>query len=249
MEGYDVIMLAVLVGATVFGAYKGFAWQVASISAIFASYFIAVRFREPVSEWIGASPPWNMFLAMLLIYIGSSLAIWIAFRFVSDLIDRVRLKEFDRQIGALFGFAKGVILCVIITLFAVTLSNDQRRQTIVHSRSGYYIAAFLTKAKAVIPEEARQVVAPYVATLRGEPPATRRAEREGEVEESWDISSRDEVEERLHWPAEQDSLYERVPDWIRDGREQLDRVPDWMREGREQLDRFEHDVSRRLPRL
>lgn len=238
MEGYDVIMLAVLVGATVFGAYKGFAWQVASISAIFASYFIAVRFREPVSEWIGASPPWNMFLAMLLIYIGSSLAIWIAFRFVSDLIDRVRLKEFDRQIGALFGLAKGILLCVIITLFAVTLSDEQRRETIVHSRSGYYIAAFLTKAKAVIPEEARQVVAPYVATLRGEPPATRQAEREGEVEESWetspwDISSRDGAEERLHWPPDHDSLYDRVPDWIRDGREQLDR--------------FDFDVSRRLP--
>ncbi len=248
MEGYDVIMLAVLVGATLFGAYKGFAWQVASISAIFVSYFIAVRFREPVSAWIGASPPWNIFLAMLLIYIASSLAIWIAFRFVSDMIDRVRLKEFDRQIGALFGFAKGVVLCVIITLFAVTLSNDQRRETIVHSRSGYYIAAFLTKAKAVIPEEARQVVAPYVATLRGEPPAIRSAEREGDLE-SWDTSNWNDLDERMQWPTERDSLYERIPDWIRDGRDQLDRVPDWRQEGREQLDRLEHDVSRRLPRL
>jgi membrane protein required for colicin V production len=222
MEGYDVIMLAVLAGATLFGAYKGFAWQVASISAIFASYFIAVRFREPVSELIQAASPWNVFLAMLIIYIASSLAIWVAFRFVSELIDRVKLKEFDRQIGALFGFAKGVLLCVIITLFAVTLSADQRRQQIVHSRSGYYIAALLAKAKMVIPDEARQVLAPYVETLRREMPDWRRADSE-EGPETWD-STGDGDEQPAPW---------------REGGAILERVPGWWREAPDQLDNFE----------
>ena len=35
-------------------------------------------------------------------------------------IDRVKLNEFDRQMGALVGFAKGVLLCIAITFFAVT---------------------------------------------------------------------------------------------------------------------------------
>ena len=54
------------------------------------------------------------------------MAIWLVFRLVSGLIDRVRLKEFDRQMGALFGAAKGVLLCVAITFFAVTLSTQAR---------------------------------------------------------------------------------------------------------------------------
>ena len=40
---------------------------------------------------------------MLILYVGTSLVIWIAFRFVSDFIDRLKLKEFDRQLGALLG--------------------------------------------------------------------------------------------------------------------------------------------------
>jgi uncharacterized membrane protein required for colicin V production len=221
MEGYDVIMLAVLVGTTLFGAYKGFAWQVASISAIFASYFVAVRFREPVSEMIRATPPWNTFLAMLLIYIASSFAIWMAFRLVSEVIDRVRLKEFDRQMGALFGFAKGALLCVIITLFAVTLSGDQRRQTIVHSRSGYYIAAFLNQAKGVIPEEAQEVLSPYVETLRGEMPQYKNAESEP-TQDSWDGA-----DGQPRRREEGGTILERVPEWIRDGRERFEQMEDY----------------------
>ena len=37
-------------------------------------------------------------------------------------IDRLKLKEFDRQIGAIFGLAKGVLWCAVITFFTVTLS-------------------------------------------------------------------------------------------------------------------------------
>ncbi len=44
---------------------------------------------------------------MLVLYILTSLAIWLLFRMVSGIIDRVKLKEFDRQMGALFGLAKG----------------------------------------------------------------------------------------------------------------------------------------------
>ena len=114
-------MLAVLLAATACGAWKGVAWQVASLGAIVASYVVAYRYRDAVAAWIPATAPWRVFLAMLLLYVGTSLAIWIVFRLVSRLIDRMKLKEFDRQIGALLGLAKGMVLCVIITLFAVTL--------------------------------------------------------------------------------------------------------------------------------
>ena len=56
MQIYDIIMILVLVGATIFGAYKGLAWQIASLSAIVLSYVVACRFREPVSEMIDAAP-------------------------------------------------------------------------------------------------------------------------------------------------------------------------------------------------
>ena len=74
METYDIIMLVVIVGATLFGAIKGFAWQLASIASIVISYIVAYKYREPISESIQADPPWDRFLAMLILYIGTSLA-------------------------------------------------------------------------------------------------------------------------------------------------------------------------------
>ena len=55
---------------------------------------------------------------MLVLYVVTSLAIWLLFRLVSGFIDRLRLKEFDRQLGGVFGAIKGGLWCVVITFFA-----------------------------------------------------------------------------------------------------------------------------------
>ena len=165
MHVYDVIMLGVLLVATMFGASKGMAWQLASLSSIFLSYFAAFQLRGPVAEHINAAPPWNMFLAMLIVYLIASIVIWMVFQFVAGFIERLKLKDFDRQVGAIFGAAKGVVLCVLITLFAMTLLGENQRGAIVHSRSGRYIAMLLDRAHMMMPEEVHDVLHPYLHSL------------------------------------------------------------------------------------
>ncbi|WP_149497871.1 CvpA family protein [Roseiconus lacunae] len=168
MQPYDYVMLAILVGAGLFGAVKGFAWQLASISSIVVSYFVAYRFREPLSQSIEAEPPWDLFLAMLILFIGTSLVIWVAFNMVRETIDRMRLKEFDRQIGALFGLIKGALYCTLITLFAVTLMGDAIRSQIVASNSGRFIARNLDRSESVIPPEVHHFLQPYLERFDAE---------------------------------------------------------------------------------
>ena len=164
MEPYDICMLVVLVGTTVFGAWKGMAWQVASSASLVLSYAVALRFSERMAPHFGQQAPLNRFIAMLVLYLGTSLVIWLLFRVVAGFIDRVRLKEFDRQMGALFGAAKGILVCVAITFFAVTLSS-KARTAVLHSRSGYYIALLLQRANAVMPKELHEVLDPYLNKL------------------------------------------------------------------------------------
>jgi membrane protein required for colicin V production len=161
MQFYDFLMIGVLCGAAVFGAMKGLAWQVASVSSMVVSYMAALKFRDSVAEYIHAEAPWNRFGAMLAIFIATSLAIWVVFRLVHDVIDRVKLKEFDRQIGFLVGAAKGVLYCVLITFFVVTLWPGARDQ-VLHSRSGLTIAKLMDRADAVMPEEVKEVIGPYL---------------------------------------------------------------------------------------
>lgn len=165
MQVYDMIMLIVLGVTAFFGFRRGLAWQVASVGAIVASYIVAMRFRDVVAPHLRATPPWDTFLAMLILYVATSFVIWVLFQLVSGIIDRLKLKEFDRQLGLLFGLAKGILLCVIITLFAVTLLGADLRRQIIDSRSGYYIAKLLNQADAIMPEELHQYLDPYLKQL------------------------------------------------------------------------------------
>jgi len=169
MQWYDLLMIAVLLGTTVFGFFKGMAWQIASLSSLVASYFVALQFSEPLTATglFGDEEPWNRFVAMLAIYIATALVIWLAFRFVSRAIDRVRLQEFDRQIGGLFGFVKGILLCAAITFFALTLVPNTR-EAILRSHSGHYLAILIARADAVMPAEVHDVLDPYLDRLEQE---------------------------------------------------------------------------------
>jgi membrane protein required for colicin V production len=162
MQTYDLLMLLVLVCATMFGFWKGMAWQLASLASLVVSYIAALQFSERLAPTFGDTAPWNRFVAMLVIYMVTSFMIWTGFRLISGVIDKVKMEAFDKQLGAMFGFAKGVLLCVAVTFFAVTLLPPAQGEMIVGSQSGQYIAKFLSKADAVMPPEIHQVVDPYL---------------------------------------------------------------------------------------
>lgn len=167
IQPYDALMLAVLALATLLGALKGMAWQVASLLSVGLSYLVALRFAGVAAPYFGDQEPINRFLAMLALYVGTSMGVWLAFRLVASAIDRVRLKDFDRQLGALFGATKGVLICVAITFFAVTLSTTGR-QYVLDSRSGHYIAQLIERSEPLMPDELRDVVGPYLNRLDAE---------------------------------------------------------------------------------
>lgn len=164
IQPYDLLMLAVLVLSTLFGLWKGMAWQLTALASILVSAGVASHLSGPLAPYFSDQAPWNRCIAMLVIYVVTSLGIWLVFRAVSGAINRVQLKEFDRQLGALFGAAKGVLWCIVITFFAVTLS-EPARQTILKARSGYYIAKVTERAAPVLPQEVRSVLGKYIEEL------------------------------------------------------------------------------------
>lgn len=164
IEPYDLAMLAILLWAIWRGAARGMAWQIASLASMGLSGALALRYYPQVTPYMGDRAPWNQFAAMLAVYVGTSMAIWTTFRIVSGVIDRVRLKEFDQQVGGLFGAAKGLALCLVITFFAVTLS-DRLRAQVLRSRSGFFIARLIDRAEQVLPADVHQQVRPYLDRL------------------------------------------------------------------------------------
>lgn len=164
MDWYDIVMLTVLGFATLFGFWKGMTWQLASLASLVLSYFMALKFSEPLAPLFGANAPLNRFIAMAAIYVATSIAVWLLFRLVAGALDRIRLRDFDHQIGGIFGLIKGVLLCLGITFFALGLAPAMRDH-IINSRSGHYISLLLNKADAVMPPEIHQVLDPYLDQL------------------------------------------------------------------------------------
>jgi membrane protein required for colicin V production len=164
IQPYDLVMLAVLAMATLFGLWKGMAWQVASLASLVVSFVVAARMSGQVAPMISAQEPWNRFIAMLLLYLATSAGIWLAFRLVAGIIDRIRLKDFDRQVGALIGLAKGALLCLVITFFAVTLS-ESLRQNVLTTYSGRTIATVIKQTSPIMPPEVRNVLGTYIDQL------------------------------------------------------------------------------------
>jgi membrane protein required for colicin V production len=179
IEGYDLVMLGILAAAAVLGYFKGMVWQLAWIAGIAASAAVALRFGGPLAPFFGSQAPWNRLIAMLALYVATSLGVWLAFSVVSGLIKSVQLSAFDHQLGLLLGLAKGVLLCVVVTFFAVTLAPGYRDQ-IVGSRSGRLVAELIVRADQVLPPDVVETVRPFMNRFEeelrkpagiGQPPA------------------------------------------------------------------------------
>ncbi len=167
IEGYDLVMLGILAAAAMLGYFKGIVWQLAWIAGIAASAFVALRFGGPLAPFFGSQAPWNRLVAMLALYAGTSLAVWLVFSVISGVIKTVKLSAFDHQMGLLLGLAKGALLCVVVTFFAVTLAPDYRNQ-IVGSRSGRLVAELIVRADQILPPDVVATVAPFVQRFEDE---------------------------------------------------------------------------------
>ncbi len=161
LEGYDLVMLGILAVAALLGYFKGMVWQLAWIAGIVASSFVALRFSGQVAPFFGQQAPWNRFTAMLALYAATSLTVWLVFRVISGAINAIHLSAFDHQLGLLLGLAKGALLCIVITFFAVTLAPAYRDQ-IVGSRSGRLVAELIVRADTYLPKEIHDTVDPFV---------------------------------------------------------------------------------------
>lgn len=158
MSIYDILMLIVLGGAIFFGYWKGFAWQVASLASVIVSYIVASNFHGLISPYFSLGEPWDKFAAMLVLFLGTSLLVWVAFGYIRNTIEDMKLKGFDHQTGAILGAFKGALLCMVITLFSVTLLPDSIQKNVIASRSGHFIARSINQLTMIVPDEYHAVL-------------------------------------------------------------------------------------------
>lgn len=158
---FDIVVICLLAGGVIFGAIRGLVWQLAWLTALVASVVVALRWAESVAPMFGSSAPWNQLIAIFVLFVGTSLVVWLVFRALAGFIDRLHLRDFDRQLGAVFGFLKAFVICLILAFFGVTLTKTTR-DWVLTSRSGQLLTRTIVSARPLLPPEVHAALKEYL---------------------------------------------------------------------------------------
>ncbi len=165
---YDGVMALIVFFTTVHGFWKGATWQIAPIMSLVLGYMIAMPMSVTTAHYFG-DPPQNRLFALVTIYIGVALVVYLMVRSFRAGIEKAKLTEFDRHIGALLGLVKGILLTLSTTVILLIYSATAR-DLILKSESSTIAAKIINAVYPILPQAMHQILRPYLSQLEGELP-------------------------------------------------------------------------------
>ncbi|MEI6300833.1 MAG: CvpA family protein [Betaproteobacteria bacterium] len=121
MTWFDYAALGVIGLSMVVGVFRGFAREVISLIGWIAAAIVASSVATQAAEWVPAavsSPVARVALAFVIVFLAvivvSALAGWL----LASLIKAAGLGLADRILGALFGFARGALVVLVVVMLS-----------------------------------------------------------------------------------------------------------------------------------
>ena len=149
----DWLLLAVLAFSLLLGAWRGFVYEVLSLLAWIASFFVAQWFAPAAAAWLPFTDNEDVRYgaAFVLVFIATLFACgFVAFGF-KKLLDAVGLRPVDRTLGALFGLLRGVVILLVASVLfqSAGQGNSAWWQA---SQGAVVLSALLQQLKPALPE-------------------------------------------------------------------------------------------------
>src|SRR5688500_18576502 len=158
---YDAIVIGILAYTTIRGAMKGVIWQIAAIAGVVLCLVFAESISAAAGPYVRLEPPLNNWVVMLGAYLVFSFISFALAKLLTEWLDKIKFGEFNRHLGALFGFVKGAVICLVLTFFIVTVS-DSAREMLRNSRSGRVAAIVMDRLHPVMPERLHEALNKYI---------------------------------------------------------------------------------------
>ncbi|MCA9055886.1 MAG: CvpA family protein [Planctomycetaceae bacterium] len=158
---YDLIVLAILGYFALRGAARGLLTQLAAIAAIIVCLVFAESISAAFGPMVKLDPPLNNWVIMFGAYLVCSFIAFGLARVLTDWVERAKLDSFNQHLGAIFGLLKGVVLCLVMTFFLVTLSPASRA-ALSNSRSAYAAAYIMDRIHPIMPAKLNEALAKYL---------------------------------------------------------------------------------------
>ena len=121
MTAFDLMVVGVVGLSTVFAFWRGFVRVTASLAAWVIAVLAALRFSDLVGTLLpdlGETEGTRYVLAFALILVGVLIVGALVGFVLSRLVSAVGLRFLDRLLGAVLGFARGILIAVVVVLCA-----------------------------------------------------------------------------------------------------------------------------------
>ena len=145
----DLIVLGILLFCAVRGAARGLMSQLAWAVALLLCFKFSGTLSPAIEPLIPAEAPLKQWIAMLAIYVGLCGATFVAAGVIEGWLEKINLIEFDRHLGGLLGLIKGVIFCMTVMYFLITMSPSIR-EIVGKTWSGYGAAVILSHSQFLL---------------------------------------------------------------------------------------------------
>jgi uncharacterized membrane protein required for colicin V production len=162
---YDAAMAGVLVAGMVWGAWKGVTWQLASIASLILGYMVSHQLSVQLAPHFPGDPVVSRALAMMAIYAAVSGGVFLVAWSFRAILRKMKFEAFDRHLGMLLGGMEAALLGILATFFVVSLAPSTR-DPIFSSPSGKLVGNLMNAAGPILPSEAREALAPFIAEAK-----------------------------------------------------------------------------------
>ena len=146
----DLVAAAIVLYCAVKGASRGLLSQLSWVIALLLCFKFAGQLAPAIEPMIGVDPPLKQWLAMLAVYVGLCGISFVVAGMLSNWMAKAKIIDFDKHLGGILGFVKGVVICMTIMFFAITMSPSMR-QIVSQTYSGYAAAVILHNSQYLIP--------------------------------------------------------------------------------------------------
>ena len=163
MTVYDGVMALIVLYTVVHGYFRGAAWQVAPIMSLVLGYMVAMPMSVTMAQYFGP-PPLNRLFALVSIYILVSITVYLLVRSFRDGVDKAKLTEVDRHLGAIMGGVKGMLVTLVATC-ALLIYFPQMREVILASESSSIASKVISRVYPLLPKAMHTILDPYLKQL------------------------------------------------------------------------------------
>ena len=155
MAPVDWIMLAIVLGSVLLGAWRGLVFEVISVAGWFAAFIVSQLYAPEAAAWLpmaGATEPMRYAAGFVLIFVLVLFAVGLVAWLVKRIVEAVGLRPIDRVLGAAFGVFRGVLLLLAVAV-VVGMTPLQASAAWKESAGAPILVSMLQSLKPLLPEQ------------------------------------------------------------------------------------------------